>query len=138
MPTNRVPSAKTARAIVNPQLRQTPPEDSVYDDGCLRVEHDNYYVRCRDEIIDLSRAEFLMFSCLVRSINRFVHSEAIWSAVWGDKKPYNADSLHVIMYRLRRRFAPFDLHFDNKAHVGYRLSFENSLCIEGTAKTSIR
>ncbi|MBA3713165.1 MAG: helix-turn-helix domain-containing protein [Pyrinomonadaceae bacterium] len=108
----------------------------IYDDGYLRVEHDNYYVECKGELIDLSRAEFLIFSCLVRSPNCFVQSETIWRAAWRDKKPYNADSLHVIMYRLRRRFAPFGFHLDNKVAVGYRLSFKHTPHVGGATETS--
>lgn len=134
MPTNHAHSAKAAQTNATPQA--IPPKDNVYDDGCLRVEHDSYHVECKGERIDLSRAEFLMFSCLVRSLNRFVQSETIWRAVWGDKKPYNADSIHVIMYRLRRRFAPFGFYLDNKVAVGYRLSFLHSPRVEGATETS--
>ncbi len=72
-------------------------KDNVYDDGCLRVEHDNYHVECKGELVDLPRAEFLMFSCLTRTPNRFALSETIWHYAWGDRRPYNADSIHVIM-----------------------------------------
>ena len=103
----------------------------MYDDGCLRVEHDNYYVACKGEHVDLPRAEFLMFSRMARTPNRYVESETIWRYAWSDRKPYNAESLHVIMYRLRRTFTPFGLQIDNKTNVGYRLSF-NDCCPEPT------
>lgn len=120
MPTNKALPVRAAHT--GSRIRRSPSEDDIYDDGCLRVEHDNYYVECKGEIVRLPRTEFLMFSRLARVPDRFVPSEAIWRAAWGDRRAYNADSLHVHMYRLRRRFASFGFHIDNMVGVGYRLS----------------
>jgi DNA-binding response OmpR family regulator len=93
----------------------------VYDDGYLRVEHDNYYVACGGQTIQLPRKEFLIISRLARNIERIVASEEIWQHAWGDKAPFNAESLHVHIYRLRRRLAPYGLHIETMVNVGYRL-----------------
>ena len=62
------------------------PEDT-FDDGFLRVEHRNYYAACGGTPLKLPRTEFLIFSRLVRTPNRIVTAEDLWSSVWGGDKP---------------------------------------------------
>ena len=93
----------------------------VYDDGFLRVEHDNYYLACGGNPILLPRKEFLIVSRLARAPERIVPSGEIWRAVWGDT-PFNAESLHVHIYRLRRKLLPFGLKIETMVNVGYRLT----------------
>ena len=83
--------------------------DDVYDDGYLRVEHRNYYVACNGVSLKLPRTEFLIFSRLVRTPNRIVTSDELWSSVWGANKPLNSESLHVYIYRLRGKLVDFGL-----------------------------
>jgi len=94
---------------------------SVYDDGRLRVEHDNYYVACGGSALQLPRKEFLILSRLARNAQRIVSSEDIWQHAWPASAAFNAESLHVHIYRLRRRLSPFDLHIETMVNVGYRL-----------------
>ncbi len=56
--------------------------DDVYDDGFLRVEHRNYYVSCGGSPVKLPRTEFLIFSRLVRTTNRIVTADELWSSFW--------------------------------------------------------
>ncbi|HEX5873620.1 MAG TPA: helix-turn-helix domain-containing protein [Pyrinomonadaceae bacterium] len=95
--------------------------DDVYDDGYLRVEHRNYYVACNGVSLKLPRTEFLIFSRLVRTPNRIVTSDELWSSVWGANKPLNSESLHVYIYRLRAKLAEFGLQIETMVNVGYRL-----------------
>ena len=95
--------------------------DDVYDDGYLRVEHRNYYVACNRVSLKLPRTEFLIFSRLVRTPNRIVTSDELWSSVWGTNKPLNSESLHVYIYRLRTKLADFGLQIETMVNVGYRL-----------------
>ncbi len=96
-------------------------ESDVYDDGYLRVEHDNYYVACMGKAISLPRTEFLILSRLLRTPERIVSSEALWRHAWGTSKPLNVESLHVYIYRLRSKLAPYNLRIDTMVNVGYRL-----------------
>ena len=96
--------------------------EAVYDDGYLRVEHANYYVACDGRSLKLPLKEFLIISRLVRNIERLVRSEEIWRFAWGDRVPFNAQSLHVHIYRLRGRLAPFGLQIETKVCVGYCLT----------------
>jgi DNA-binding response OmpR family regulator len=91
-----------------------------YDDGYLRVEHDNYYLAFDGRSVLLPRKEFLLLSCLARTPGRVVPAGEIWRAVWGDI-PVNAESLHVHIYRLRRKLSPFGLQLETMVNVGYRL-----------------
>ena len=93
----------------------------VYDDGRLRVEHDDYYACCDGQALKLRRAEFLLLSRLARGVSRVVKADELWRHVWGDSKPYNSESLHVHIYRLRGKLAPFRLRIETMVHVGYRL-----------------
>jgi DNA-binding response OmpR family regulator len=99
--------------------RYSPPD--VYDDGHLRVEHDNYYVSCEGQPLRFRRAEFLLLSRLARNMERVVKAEELWRHAWGDSKPYNAESLHVHVYRLRAKLAPFGVQIETMVNVGYRL-----------------
>lgn len=96
-------------------------DQDVYDDGYLRVEHQNYYVACEAQPIYLPRVEFLLMSRLARSMQRVVSSEDLWRAAWGDDKPLNCGSLHVYMHRLRNKLRPYHLQIDALVNVGYRL-----------------
>ncbi|MCA1615137.1 MAG: helix-turn-helix domain-containing protein [Acidobacteria bacterium] len=97
-------------------------EDEVYDDGHLRVEHNNYYVACRAGRMRLTRLEFLLLSRLVRSPDRVVKSEELWEYAWGEARPYNPGSLHVHMYRLRKQCGPSGVRIRSMPHVGYSIS----------------
>jgi DNA-binding response OmpR family regulator len=96
-------------------------DDEVYDDGYLRIEHQNYYLTCDGRPVYLPRVEFLLISRLSRSIERVVTSEDLWCAAWGDDKPLNCGSLHVYVHRLRNKLRPYDLQIDVLVNVGYRL-----------------
>ena len=96
-------------------------EDQVYDDGVLRIEHENYYVACRGASLKLPRAEFLIMSRLARSAGRIVTAEDLWVSAWGHEKPFNPESLHVHIYRLRNRLMPYDVTIDTMVNVGYKL-----------------
>ena len=96
-------------------------ELNVYDDGHLRIEHDNYYVACEGCSIRLPRSQFLIISRLARTPQRIVSSAELWQQAWGESKPFNAISLHVYMYRLRRNLLPFGLNIETMVNVGYRL-----------------
>ena len=67
------------------------------------------------------RAEFLLFSRLARNPERIVPSDVLWRHVWGDGKTLNSESLHVYIYRLRNKFAPFGIAIETMIGVGYRL-----------------
>jgi DNA-binding response OmpR family regulator len=96
-------------------------EPSVYDDGRLRVEHDNYYIACDGQKLQLPRKEFLIVSRLARNVERIVAADEIWRAAWGAGADFNAESLHVHIYRLRRKLAAYDLTIETMVGVGYRL-----------------
>lgn len=113
-----MPSAETSSPD---RLVQNTSSDEVYDDGYLRVEHQNYYLACAGHSISLPRTEFLLISRLVRSIERVVRAEDLWRTAWGNEKPLNSESLHVYIYRLRNKLLPYNLRIDTVVHVGYRL-----------------
>lgn len=94
----------------------------VYDDGYLRIEHSNYYVACGGRVLALPLKEFLIISRLARNAERIVPVEDIWRHAWGDSSEFNSESLHVHIYRLRRKLAPYGLQIETMVNVGYRLT----------------
>jgi DNA-binding response OmpR family regulator len=102
----------------------------VYDNGYLRVEYESYYVACGGQRVALSLKEFLIFSRLVRNVERIVPSAEIWRSAWGVDTPFNSLSLRVHIYRLRRVFDPFGLRIESMVGVGYFLSIDR----DGPAK----
>jgi DNA-binding response OmpR family regulator len=96
-------------------------DPDIYDDGYLSVEHENYYIACAGHSLKLARTEFLIISRLARSSGRIVTAEELWDHAWGSSKPLNSESLHVYIYRLRNKLAPFKIQIDTMVNVGYRL-----------------
>lgn len=96
-------------------------EADVYDDGHLRVEHNNYYVLCESRPLKLPRTEFLIISRLTRNPERVILFEDLWRAARGDSKPFNPRSLHVHIYRLRKKLKPYGIRIETMVNVGYRL-----------------
>jgi DNA-binding response OmpR family regulator len=96
-------------------------DGAVYDDGRLRVEHDNYYVACDGSALQLPRKEFLLLSRLTQNPQRIVSSHELWRHAWPPACAFNAESLHVHIYRLRRRLSPFRVQIETMVNVGYRL-----------------
>lgn len=111
-PTARAATKATSAAASN---------DNVYDDGCLRVEHDNYYVSLNGRSLKLPRKEFLILSRLAQSAGRIVVAGEIWRHAWNNRAAFNAESLHVHIYRLRRRLESHGLHIETMVNVGYGL-----------------
>lgn len=111
--------------LQQPAADSRPPDnqaEDVYDDGRLRVEHHNYYVSIEGRMLRLPLKEFLILSRLVRNPERVVRSTEIWQNVWGKRTPFNAESLHVHVYRLRRRITPHRLKIEAMKGIGYRLT----------------
>jgi two-component system, OmpR family, alkaline phosphatase synthesis response regulator PhoP len=106
--------------------------ENVYDDGHLRIEHDNYYVSLGGHSLKLPRKEFLILSRLARNAERIVLSEEIWLHAWGERAALNAESMHVHIYRLRRRLVPFGLQIETMVNVGYRLMPSSPQSAPGT------
>ncbi len=93
-----------------------------YDDGFLRIEHDNYYVACGGRVLQLALKEFLIISRLAQSVERIVTATDIWQYAWNGQGEFNSESLHVHIYRLRRKLAPYGLQIETMVNVGYRLT----------------
>lgn len=96
-------------------------QSNVYDDGRLRVEHDNYYVACDGEVLKFPRTQFLLLSRLTMNAGRIVEADELWRHAWGVSKRYNPESLHVHMYRLRLKLAPYNIRIETMVNVGYCL-----------------
>jgi DNA-binding response OmpR family regulator len=113
--------SETVHADAGSSLLTRHASPEIYDDGHLRVEHGNYYASLGGRQLRLPRKEFLILSRLARNAGRVVTSEEIWRHAWGDRAPFNAESLHVHIYRLRRRLAASGPRIETMVNVGYKL-----------------
>lgn len=109
------------RTTVAEDRRKLKKAESVFDDGYLRVEHENYYVAIGGERLKLARAEFQLISILTREKDCYVPAEIVWRNLWNEPKPLNAKSLRVIICGIRRRLAPYGIRVESTMNVGYRL-----------------
>lgn len=95
----------------------------VYDDGCLRIEHDRFYATCsRKPLYELTPKEFLIMSRLARDMGRPVAPAEIWAAAWDDRMPLNPHEIRVYLSTLRRKLKPFGVQVLSKRGIGYILS----------------
>ena len=115
---SRSQSAGQARQMIAGRSR----EADVYDDSCLHMEHRKYFVSVKGVPIKLTKTEFRVFSCLVRSINRVVAQQDLWEYAWGSDQALNRKSIHVFVSRVRRKLSPFGLKIDTMVGVGCMLS----------------
>lgn len=127
LPTIEEASVSATEASPSPNRLMNNQNSDVYDDGYLRVEHNSYYVECDGQSVRLSRTEFLILSRLARSMERTVPAEELWRSAWRSQKPFNSESLHVYIYRLRAQLKPYKLRIDTMINVGYRLFIDKAL-----------
>src|ERR1044072_298977 len=97
--------SETAHTETGPSVVALHASLALYDDAPLRVEHGNYHASVGGRQLRLPRKEFLILSRLARNPERVVTSEEIWRHAWGERAPFNAESMHVHVYRLRRRLS---------------------------------
>lgn len=102
-------------------------DNGVYDDGYLRIEHENYYISCGGRSIQLPQKEFLILSRLALNPGRTIPSEQIWQHAWGVQTSFNARSLRVHIHRLRRKLSRYGISIDSMVNVGYRLSSDGEV-----------
>lgn len=98
---------------------------NVYDDGYLRVEHDNFYVTCRGlPLYSISRKEFLILSCLLRANGRPLPHQELWRAVWGEGEGFKDQVLRVHITNLRRKLSSYGIEIASMIGVGYYLQIQ--------------
>lgn len=97
-------------------------ELDLYDDGCLHLEHNNFYVTCKGKRIRLTLKEFLILSRLVRKPERVVSPHELWRYVWGEDKEYTPTTLRMQIYNLRKQLASHGLSVEVMQNAGYFLS----------------
>jgi hypothetical protein len=93
-------------------------DDEVYDDGYLRIEHQNYYLTCDGRPVYLPRVEFLLISRLSRSIERVVTSEDLWRAAWGDRQAAQLRQPSRLHSPPANKLRPYDLQIDRVGERG--------------------
>ena len=109
--------------VGSPISREPISSGNIYDDGCLRIELENFYICCRDQTVKLTRGDFLVLSVLVKNMETYVSFERIWTYLWGEDKPLNIESLKVHVSRIRQRLGHLGIRIENKINCGYKLTF---------------
>jgi DNA-binding response OmpR family regulator len=75
-----------------------------------------------DQPLRLTAREFAIIEVLVRNVDRVVQREHLVEAVWGDPEQLTANSLEVLIARIRRKFGRASARLETARGVGYRLS----------------
>jgi DNA-binding response OmpR family regulator len=95
--------------------------ERVYNDGYLRVEHDNFYVSCGGKYVKLFHKEFFILSRLAQARGQVVPQQTLWEYAWGTDAPFNALTLRSHVYHLRQKLEPYGIQVDGVVNIGYRL-----------------
>jgi two-component system KDP operon response regulator KdpE len=77
--------------------------DEVVRAGELEIDLGRGLVRRRDEVIPLSRTEWLLLQCLAANAGKVMSAAEVLSAVWGSEHLGDVQYLRVWISRLRRK-----------------------------------
>lgn len=90
--------------------------------GRLRFDVASREVTLGEQALHLTAREFAIIEVLVRNVDRVVHREHLVEAVWGDPEQLTANSLEVLIARIRRKFGGEAVRLETLRGVGYKLS----------------
>jgi DNA-binding response OmpR family regulator len=90
--------------------------------GLLRFDAASRKVTLDDQPLRLTAREFAIIEVLVRNVDRVVQREHLVEAVWGDPDQLAANSLEVLIARIRRKFGGESGRLETIRGVGYLLS----------------
>lgn len=89
------------------------------DYGDIRINLDNKTLSVGEDIIDLPRKEFEIFSLLLKNPNRIFTREEILYRAWPNEVIVNERTVDVNITRLRKKVQPFGIRILNKPGYGY-------------------
>ncbi len=95
------------------------PPTSVYNDGLLMVDHQNFLVKVAGEEIKLTRKEFALLSLLVQSRGRTLTRDYLLDRIWGLQYYGDSRTLDVHIRNLRRKLGRGD-YIETIVGIGYR------------------
>jgi len=90
--------------------------------GALRFDLGSRQVTVGDQPLHLTAREFSIVEVLVHHVGRVVTREHLTEAIWGDPDALIANSLEVLIARIRRKLAGEAERLETVRGVGYRLS----------------
>jgi DNA-binding response OmpR family regulator len=111
-------------ARVNAALRRAEGlkvEESVFDDGALRIDPSTFSVRYRGREVRMTRKEFALLSELARNQGRVLSREVLLDRVWGVSYFGDSRTLDVHIRRLRQKLGDPSL-IETVTGIGYRLA----------------
>jgi DNA-binding response OmpR family regulator len=90
--------------------------------GLLRFDVARRKVTLDAQPLHLTAREFAIIEVLVRNVDRVVQREHLVEAVWGDPEQLVANSLEVLIARIRRKLGGESARLETVRGVGYLLS----------------
>jgi DNA-binding response OmpR family regulator len=90
--------------------------------GRLRFDLASRKVTLDSQVLHLTAREFAIIEVLVRNVGRIVQREHLVEAVWGDPEQLTANSLEVLIARIRRKFGAEAARLETIRSVGYLLA----------------
>jgi DNA-binding response OmpR family regulator len=90
--------------------------------GPLRFDLASRKVTLDEQALHLTAREFAIIEVLVRNAGRVMQREHLVEAVWGDPERLAANSLEVLIARIRRKLGREAARLETVRGVGYRLA----------------
>ncbi|MBI4468345.1 MAG: response regulator transcription factor [Acidobacteria bacterium] len=114
-------------ARVRALIRRSYPAEQVapYDDGLLRVDHENFQVISAGQEVRLTRKEFALFWLLVQNRGRVLTRDLLLDRVWGFSYGGETRTLDVHVRRLRKKLGEQYNFIETVVGVGYRFNPPN-------------
>ena len=109
-------------ARVHAVLRRTEGDSavsSIYDDGVLFIDYENFIVRVRGRDVRLTQKEFLLLRLLSEARGRVLTREFLLNRIWGLDYYGESRTLDVHIRRVRKKL-DLESYIDTVIGVGYR------------------
>lgn len=95
------------------------------DIGEIEIDLPRFEVRINEEVVDLSRREFMLLKYLAKNKNRIFSKEQIIESVWGFDADVLPNTVEVVVANLRKKIDPLinspNTFIKTERGFGYRL-----------------
>lgn len=108
--------------IANIFKRMENNRNSSYYDG-IKVYQNKGILEKKDQVLDLTKNEMIIFSLLLRNRGNIVTRDALMTELWNNEEYVNENALTVNISRLRAKLEEFGIHnaIETRKGQGYKL-----------------
>lgn len=98
-------------------------EQTLFEQGPLRIDFEKRQVFVREHLLDLTPTEYTLLRLLSQSAGKVLTHRHILRSIWGPKSEEQAQYLRVYISNLRKKlseYAPLDQLIKTEPGIGYR------------------